>query len=241
MTTSKIYGYCRVSTKTQVIDRQITNILRAYPDARLYQEKFTGTTSERKEWQKLLGKVEAGDTIVFDSVSRMSRNADDGIKTYFDLFKQGVNLVFLKEPHINTDTYRQASNNQITLTDTEVDDILNGVNKYLKRLATKQIELAFQIAESEVMTLRERTKEGIKEAKKKGKKVGRPKDRKYTTQKSIEVKAIIRESAKCLGRGSMTNELLIKLLGIHRTTYYKYLAEIKAEMEQVNTDAGSEE
>ena len=75
-----IYGYCRISTAKQNIERQIRNILSVYPDAVIYQEAYTGTKLyERKEFDKLLKRVKSGDTIVFDSVSRMSRSADDGI------------------------------------------------------------------------------------------------------------------------------------------------------------------
>ena len=71
-----IYGYARVSTKTQRLARQIDNINAAYPEvSHIYTEKYTGTSVEgRTEWQKLFRFVDKGDTIVFDSVSRMSRH-----------------------------------------------------------------------------------------------------------------------------------------------------------------------
>ena len=77
-----MYGYCRISQKKQSIERQIRNIKATYPEAVIIQEANTGTTINRKEWNKLYSKVKAGDTIVFDSVSRMSRNADEGITAY---------------------------------------------------------------------------------------------------------------------------------------------------------------
>ena len=70
-----IYGYCRVSTNRQVIIRQIENILKVYPEARIYQEAYTGVTSNPTEWKKLKKLVSSGNTVVFDSVSRMRRNA----------------------------------------------------------------------------------------------------------------------------------------------------------------------
>ena len=128
---NKIFGYCRISTKKQNIERQIRNILALFPDAIIYQEAFTGTKLyERKEFNKMLKQVKRGDTIVFDSVSRMSRNADDGISLYLDLYDKGINLVFIKESYINTDTYKSALNNNIALTGDDVDDILKGVNSY---------------------------------------------------------------------------------------------------------------
>lgn len=105
----KEYAYARISRKTQKIERQIENLKKAYPDARLYQEAYTGTKIDgRKEFHKMLSVARPGDTIIFDSVSRMSRNADDGIQMYMDLFDKGINLVFLKEGYINTDVYKSS-------------------------------------------------------------------------------------------------------------------------------------
>ena len=71
-----IYGYCKISTSSQRIERQIRNILHQYPDAILFEKVYTGTKVEgRKQWQKIMCRVVAGDTIVFVSVSRMNRDA----------------------------------------------------------------------------------------------------------------------------------------------------------------------
>ena len=105
---SKIYGYCHISTQKQNIERQVRNIIKFFPDAMIIQEIFTGSKFQgRKELDKLVNSVKSGDTIIFDSVSRMSRNADDGFRLYQELYNNGVELIFLKEPHINTSTYRK--------------------------------------------------------------------------------------------------------------------------------------
>lgn len=146
----KLYGYCRISTHKQNIERQVRNILAAYPDAVIVKEVFTGTKFQgRKELDKILQVVYAGDGIVFDSVSRMSRNAEEGFALYEELYSKGVTLIFLKEPHINTDTYRQALETGIPRTGTNVDYILEGVNRYLMALAKEQIRLAFEQSEKE--------------------------------------------------------------------------------------------
>lgn len=76
---SKEYGYARISTPKQNIDRQVRNILAEHPHAHMIKEVFTGTKFQgRKELDKLLRTVKSGDTIIFDSVSRMSRNAEEG-------------------------------------------------------------------------------------------------------------------------------------------------------------------
>ena len=109
----KQYGYARISTPKQNINRQISNIKAAYPDAIILEEVYTGTKIERKEFNKLLKKVNPGDVIIFDEVSRMSRNAEDGFKLYKNLFERNIELVFLKEPHISTGTYKKALANNI--------------------------------------------------------------------------------------------------------------------------------
>lgn len=63
-----IYGYCRVSTPKQKIDRQVENILREYPDAILVKEAYSGRQIDRPEWNRLLRRLRKGDTIVFDEV-----------------------------------------------------------------------------------------------------------------------------------------------------------------------------
>jgi hypothetical protein len=155
---SRQYGYARISTGRQNIERQVRNIISMFPDSVIVREVYTGTKFQgRRELDKILNTIEEGDTIIFDSVSRMSRNADEGFKLYEELFKKGVNLVFLKEPHINTETYKKAMANQISMTGDKVDLILEGVNRYLMELAREQIRIAFEQAEKEVADLHQRT------------------------------------------------------------------------------------
>lgn len=162
---SREFGYCRISTGRQNIERQERNIRIAYPNAVIVKEVYTGTKFQgRKELEKILDKVQAGDTIIFDSVSRMSRDAEEGFQLYEELFHRDISLVFLKEPHINTETYKRAVMNQINMTGDKIDLILEGVNQYLMELAREQIRIAFEQAEKEVSDLHQRTKEGIETA-----------------------------------------------------------------------------
>ena len=222
-----LYGYCRISKAKQSIERQIRNIKAAYPDALIIQEVFTRTRIDRKEWQKLFSKVKAGDTIVFDSVSRMSGNANDGFAAYEELYNRGVALVFLKEPHINTDTYKQALENNVKLTGSNVDYILEGVNKYLMALAKEQIRLAFEQSEKEVEDLHQRTREGIETARINGKQIGQRPGAKLTTKKSVAAKQIILKHSKDFN-GTLSDPEVMKLTDLSRNTYYKYKKELKA-------------
>lgn len=222
----KIYGYCRISTKVQNIERQHRNILVSYPTAIIIDEVYTGTKIyERKEFNKLLSKVVKGDTIVFDSVSRMSRDAQEGFKLYEELFNRGIELVFIKEQHINTETYKKALTNNIQLTGTNVDYILEGINKYLLSLAKEQIIIAFNQAEKEVKDLHQRTKEGIETARLNGKQIGQKQGTKLVTKKSIKFKQDILKYSKDF-QGTLSDIDVMRLTNLARNTYYKYKREL---------------
>lgn len=165
----KRYGYVRVSTMEQNIERQIKNIKALYPDAIIIQDEYTGTKMDRPEWSRLYPKLKKGDQVVFDSVSRMSRDAEEGFKVYQDLYERGCDLIFLKEPHINTEAYREALKGSLKVDvksgDQDTDDLINGimkaVNTFMMAKVKADIKKAFDQAEKEVMDLRQRVKEGM--------------------------------------------------------------------------------
>lgn len=222
----KRYGYVRVSTVKQSIERQIRNIKAEYPDAVIVTDEYTGTKMDRPGWAKVYKAAKAGDVIVFDSVSRMSRDAEEGFQVYEELFQRGVELIFLKEPMINTATYKKAMETGVPLTGTNVDFILEGINKYLLSLAKEQIRLAFDQAEKEVEDLHQRTREGIETARLNGKQIGQVKGTKLTTKKSIKSKEIILKRSKDF-KGDLSDIEVMKLTGLARGTYYKYKKELK--------------
>lgn len=227
-----IYGYARISRKTQNIERQIRNITTEYPKAQIFQEAYTGTKADRPQFNKLLEQVQTGDTIVFDSVSRMSRNATEGIEIYFDLFDKGVNLVFLKESYINTEVYKNAVSQGIEATGNEIADIyIEATNKVFKLLAEQQIQKAFEQAEKEVTDLHERTKEGMETARRNGKQIGQKQGATLNVKKKEPKKAEIRKYCKDFD-GTLTDKDTMKIVGLARNTYYKYKKEIIAEQEQ---------
>lgn len=231
-----VYGYARVSTTKQNIDRQITNIKEKYPQAVIITEAYTGTKMERPAWSKLYKKLTEGDTVIFDEVSRMSRNAEEGYNVYQELYQRGINLVFLKEPYINTDVYRTAAQQRIeatistgnAATDTFTATILEAVNQLLMDLAKQQITAAFEQAQAEVDHLHQRTSEGVRRAQAEGKQVGRATGATVTTKKSIAAKEQIRKYSKDFD-GTLTDKDTMQLIGLARNTYYKYKRELTAE------------
>ena len=111
-----IIGVARISRPTQNIQRQIRNILTKYANAKIIKiicsgAKVTGYT----EFVNVVEKLEAGDVLIFDSASRMSRNSKEGCELYEKLFNRNVEIVFLKEPQINTSVFKEALSSQIKL------------------------------------------------------------------------------------------------------------------------------
>lgn len=226
----KVYGYCRISTPSQSIERQIRNILSKYPDAFIVKESYTGKVMSRPEWSKLYKRVCCGDTIVFDSVSRMSRDAEEGIKTYFELYDRGVRLVFLKEPLINTEVYEEHLKDKLELRGIDEDEIFKGLNNYFRKLAARQIRIAFDQAEKEVQDLHQRTREGLITARLQGKQIGQRKGSVLNVKKKAPAKEIIKKHCKDFG-GSLTNKQCMMLANVSKATYYKYKREL---LEEIN-------
>ena len=223
---SRIYGYARISTMKQNIERQIENIRRTNPAAVIITEAYTGTTTDRPAWNKLKKQLKPGDTIIFDEVSRMSRNAEEGFNLYRELYEQGINLQFIKEPHINTDVYRSTAQAPATGEKDLDETLIKGLNEYLMRLAQKQIEIAFQTAQAEVDFLHQRTSEGVRRAQAAGKQIGRAAGTKVETKKAQATKEIIKKHSRDFG-GTLNDVEVMKIAGVARNSYYKYKAQIK--------------
>ena len=235
----KVYGYARISTRIQNIERQVRNILTENKDAVIVRETYTGKSLARPEFEKLLKTIKSGDTLIFDSVSRMSRNAKDGFELYKDLYNKGVNLVFLKEHHIDTATYRRELEKQINMNintgDAATDDLMSAIiealNKYILSLAERQIALAFEQAQKEVDDLRQRTKEGIETARLNGKQIGNTTGSKLKVKKKEPIKKLIYEHSRdyC---GALNDSDVMAIInnqpGLHisNNTYYKYKREL---------------
>jgi len=231
---STIWGYARVSTPKQKLERQVDNIKNAFPKAVIIQEEYTGATIDRPKWNGLEKQVKHGDTIVFDEVSRMSRDAEEGMALYERLFDAGIRLIFLKEPHINSDVYHQAMEVQMAKqaetgrasTDKLISAITNALHDYMIDVAREQIKLAFQTAQHELDFLHQRTSEGVRKAQAGGKQIGRAEGAHIETKKAKECKPKILKHSKSFG-GTLNDEELRQMLGISYGSLYKYKRELK--------------
>ena len=139
------FGYARVSTEGQNLDRQLDALKKQNVDI-IYNEKKTGTKRDRPELGKMLERMTAGDTVVIESLSRLGRSTKDLIQLMELFEKHGVNLVSLKES-IDTST----STGKLIFT------------------------LLSAIAQFERDVIADRTKEGLNAARARGRIGGRPK------------------------------------------------------------------
>lgn len=231
----KEIGVARISRPTQNIQRQIRNIKNQYPNANIIKIVYTGSkVTGYKDFINVVDKLEEGNTLIFDSASRMSRDSKEGCDLYEKLFNRNVKIVFLKEPHINTDVYKEALNNQIKLklktgnkaTDELMNSIIDALNKYTIALAKEQIKVVFDQAEKELQDLHQRTSEGIETARLDGKQIGQIKGRKLNVKKAQNAKAVILKHSKDFN-GTLTDDECRKLAGVSRNSFYKYKGELK--------------
>lgn len=237
-----VYGYARVSTVKQSLTRQITNLTKYDSNIKIYQEKFSGRKIEnRQELKKLLSIVRKGDSIVFDSVSRMSRNAEEGFALYKELYEKGINLVFLNEPLINTDVYKTSVETLLKSFNLNTDNIqdkdaselissiMQAIQKYQLIQSEKQFKEAFNQAQKELDDFRERVKQGIRERKAKGLKIGGAEHR-TRKDKQDKLDKIYKMSRGFIGK--FTDKEIISMLKISSVTLCKYKRELRESIEQ---------
>jgi len=243
------YGYVRVSTKKQSEKMQLDEIHKFSRIDKMFSEgAFTGTTTNRDKFQKLVEQVNEDIennkqvTIIFYSVSRMSRNAEEGLKQYFEWYNKGVELVFLKEHHIDTASYRQAQCKAIEKIDTGdtkanklVNDILDCLNEFINSKVKDDIVKAFEQAQKEVQDLHERTKDGMKASGAADKIRQARKGQTYTTLKELETRVSM---LQCLKEyGSQQNiAKFAKDRGLSRVTVYKYRDAINADLQTMTAE-----
>lgn len=153
--TSKTFAYIRVSSKEQNEGRQLETMkARGIHERDIFIDKQSGKDTNRPQYQALKQVVRKGDTIIFDSITRLSRSYDDIKDEYTYFINEGIKLEFINEPMLNSrndnDTMQKA-----------ISDII------LTMLAL--------FAETERNDLKERQRQGIALAQKEGVQFGRPK------------------------------------------------------------------
>lgn len=199
---SRTFGYARVSSTDQNLDRQMVALRQHVPEENILCDKASGKNTDRPNYQALKGALglRRGDTLYITSLDRLSRNKED-IKAELEWFKEkGVRVKILDLP-------------------TSLVEVPEGQEWILDMITNILVEVLSSIAEQERLTIRKRQREGIEAAKSKGKHMGRPRlvvppdfPQVYTQWKNGDITAV----------GAM------KALGLKRTSFYK-IASVYAE------------
>ncbi|MBY0598074.1 recombinase family protein [Bacillus bingmayongensis] len=203
----KKFGYVRVSSKDQNEERQIQNMKDLGIEERdIFIDKESGKNMERENYQMLKRLVRTGDTIMFDSLTRLGRNMNDTLEEFRYYEKHKVNLQFIKEPYINVNYTGESTN----------DVIQSAIQK-----ATLTILSAF--AEKERIDIKQRQAEGIALARKQGRRLGRP---------PVEITEEFTDAYKEWKSGSITAVGAMKKYGIKRSSFYKLAKQYEERMKE---------
>ena len=193
------YGYVRVSTKEQNIDRQMSALsLENIPQNQIFIDRASGKDFDRTEYQKLLTVLQADDEIVIKSIDRLGRNYDDILEQWQLLTKtKKVHISVLDFPLLNT------KNTSDTITDKLISDLVLQVLSYVSQMEREQIK--------------QRQREGIREAKKRGKQFGRPK---------LNVPPNFYDLAKKHRQKEITVREGAEILGVSKSTFHNWLKKL---------------
>ncbi|PFB88615.1 recombinase family protein [Bacillus thuringiensis] len=198
------FGYVRVSSKDQNEERQIVNMRNTGIDERdIFIDKKTGSNMDRENYQMMKKYARTGDTIVFDSLTRLGRTMNDTLEEFRYYEEQKINLEFLKEPYINV-TYN--------------GNVTNDVIQSAIQKATATILSAY--AEKERLDIKQRQAEGIALAHAQGKHLGRPK---------TEITQEFKDAYKDWKEGKITARKAMEKSNIPSTTFYRLVKRYESE------------
>lgn len=191
------YGYARVSSLSQNLDRQIRELVKnGVKMENIFADKYSGKTIKRPGFQKLLKKVKSGDAIFITSFDRLGRNYDETVEVWNYLTKKkGVDLVVLDLPILDTR-----------------EKACGEMGKFIQDLV---VQILAYVADAERKKNREAQKGGIEAKKARGEweEYGRPK--KMELEKFEEAYVMLKQENK-------TQQEVIEELGISNSTYFRY-------------------
>ncbi len=190
------YGYARVSTIAQNLDRQLDEFHKiGLLDKDIYTDKESGKDFNRTNYKKLCRKLKPGDVLFIKSIDRLGRNYNMVLDEWRILTKEkGIDIVVIDMP----------------LLDTRIE----GKNLVGKFIADVVLQVLSFVAENERETMKQRQAEGIKIAKQKGIKFGRP---------PLEIPNDFVEIVKQYRDGRITSNQAVQKSGLTRGTFYRKL------------------
>lgn len=198
-----IYGYCRVSTKHQNLQRQIDALLKYGVNLRfIFTDKYTGIHLDRSGLNELLSVLKQGDTVVLKEIDRLGRNRKETKEFIITLIKNDIDIICLDMPYLKEFIIDKIKENE----------------GFLEIMANALLDVVLEVAEQERKRIIQRTSEGRKKAMEEGRKFGR-------TQK-VELDIFGKYYEKFLSRELKAVEIQ-KELGISKQSYYNYINLLK--------------
>ena len=193
----RIFGYARVSSKEQNLDRQVLALKKYVEQDKILVDKASGKDLNREAYQALKGSLglRAGDVLYITSLDRLSRNKEE-IKQELQWFKSHkISLKILDLP-------------------TSLIEVPEGQEWIQEMVQNILIEVLASVAQQERITIHQRQREGIEAARKKGKQFGRP---------EVKIPDGFEEIYLKWNRGEITARKAMQKLGLKRSTFYRLI------------------
>ena len=195
---SLTYGYARVSSRDQNLDRQIDALVGFGIDLKnVFSDRASGKDFDRPNYIKLMKRIRRGDTLVIKSIDRLGRNYSEILEEWRLITKEkGASIVVIDMPLLDTRREHEG------ITGMLIADIV--------------LQLLSYVAQVERENIRQRQAEGIASAKARGVRFGRPKKPKPSNYaKTVEL----------FTSGALTRAEAARRLKISTSTFDRWIRE----------------
>jgi DNA invertase Pin-like site-specific DNA recombinase len=200
----RTYGYARVSSKDQNLDRQIIELKKYVEERYIFTDKQSGKDMDRVQYQLLKKVAQKGDEVYIKSLDRLGRNKQH-IKQELEHYKnEGVRVKILNIP-------------------TTMMEIQEGQEWLIDMINNLLLEVLSTMAEQERLNIKSRQAEGIAAARLKGKYIGRP---------EIQYPDNWLEIYKRWESGEITAVKAIEISGLKKNTFYKLVKNTEAKKDK---------
>lgn len=197
----KKFGYARISSKTQNIERQIRELKECGCD-KIYMDTASGKDFKRTEYQKLKREIRFDDLLVVHDLSRFGRNKEEIMKEWKEIIEKDADIEVLNMPILNTKQYKE----------------VEGLGKLVSEIFLSVMSWS---VEEDRKRIKEAQKEGIAIAKEKGKFKGRP-TKYHENAKDPKDRLIYNEIIRMLDGDESVMDIS-KKTGVTRTTIYNII------------------
>ena len=208
---TKTFGYVRVSTMDQNVERQLSKMQELGIEERdIFVDRASGKDFNRPQYQAMKSVIRSGDLIYIDALDRLGRNYDEIIREWKDITRAvGADIVVLENE---------------TLFDSRKFKAMNTEDSKLGSLMEDQfLSLLSYVADQERQKLLKRQAEGIAEARKAGKHLGRPKLDLSTLSK--EQREVLQANYEAWKRKELPGVKFAEMLGLKKNSFYKVMKE----------------